>query len=995
MKLVVKDKEFVNKYVKTIKKMSIVVFLVTILFFLLNLICQSSTGKNLISNAIDLLSTATAEKKQISFTSTGYNTTGGSVKVTKSAEWTDRGEATLTIDVDSVGIPRDIPEDIIIVLDSSFSLNESTEVDKPVKDAIFNFVEKILSIDGSRIAFISFNSEATIHFGFTNDINKLTEAYDNIVYGGETNYYKGLKAAESVLKGYKRDSSKELHLMFITDGYAIDGVGSDELEYKLLKSLYPYMIIDGVQTEITNLKEYDVDRVSDRQYYVTDDNIAEKIMDAGKSTEYYSNFNLVDVIDTTYFDIDEDSLSVDYGTVTLSSSTITWNLVDGKFKTGYQAQLEIKLKVKDKYLSTKGYFPTNTKTTVSANTDSVKNINATTTETPVLKSYYTVKYSANAPSGCTNSFSESYDYFPFEILAKITKEPGTCTNYQFRGWQVEDDAVQIVGSDSLVMPAYDITINAVWSELSIVKSMDGTISTRSTLYELLAAKAVSSIGLSFSSISSSTNGQGVYRLYNTKDNTYPILFFRGNVSDNNVIFGGFCWKIVRTTDTGGVKILYNGKPSNGSCTATGVDTTIGKTKFYDATGESGDLGSLAENVGYMTGTIYKTKSDDVSEDYWPNLIGKTIYSSKRTVSVYIGSSVRYSGGKYTVRNATLVSSSVDLLQYAGYYYCYLTTPGKSCEYAYYVLDSGKVIKIENGELGPSLYNQAKELTWTYGNDVTYSNGVYTLTNTTTNHPFEVADNIAKYESAGTQYHYTCKSSSSTCSTVYYYFSYTEEYGAMSYIELSGGKKIENAVDEMLNTANTDSSLLKSVIDTWYGNNMTAYTYMLEDAVWCNDRTGDTGNGWYKDDSLLQNMHFSDTFNSCSTEDSYTVGTANGNGDLTYPVGTITASEANYAGGYYRTYSSPSASYTNNNTNYYLYNGLNVYTMSGAYFNNIIGYVHIVDKYGTISVNSVDGLYANKELINEAYVRPMVSLKPGVFVSDGNGTQNDPYIIEMS
>ena len=35
---------------------------------------------------------------------------------------------------------------------------------------------------------------------------------------------------------------------------------------------------------------------------------------------------------------------------------------------------------------------------------------------------------------------------------------------------------------------------------------------------------------------------------------------------NNVIFGNFCWQIIRTTDTGGVKLLFNGNPKNGKCT---------------------------------------------------------------------------------------------------------------------------------------------------------------------------------------------------------------------------------------------------------------------------------------------------------------------------------------------------------------------------------------------------------------------------------------------
>ena len=34
---------------------------------------------------------------------------------------------------------------------------------------------------------------------------------------------------------------------------------------------------------------------------------------------------------------------------------------------------------------------------------------------------------------------------------------------------------------------------------------------------------------------------------------------------NNVIFANHCWQMIRTTDTGGVKMIYNGEPENNKC----------------------------------------------------------------------------------------------------------------------------------------------------------------------------------------------------------------------------------------------------------------------------------------------------------------------------------------------------------------------------------------------------------------------------------------------
>ena len=57
-----------------------------------------------------------------------------------------------------------------------------------------------------------------------------------------------------------------------------------------------------------------------------------------------------------------------------------------------------------------------------------------------------------------------------------------------------------------------------------------------------------------------------------------------------------CWKIIRTTETGGIKIIYNGTPIDGKCeTQTGEATQIGSSSFN----ESYDDNAFA---GYMYGT---------------------------------------------------------------------------------------------------------------------------------------------------------------------------------------------------------------------------------------------------------------------------------------------------------------------------------------------------------------------------------------------------------
>ena len=78
------------------------------------------------------------------------------------------------------------------------------------------------------------------------------------------------------------------------------------------------------------------------------------------------------------------------------------------------------------------------------------------------------------------------------------------------------------------------------------------------------------------------------------DSGIPVYYYRGNV-DNRVIFANFCWRIVRTTETGGVKLIYNGVPSNGQCNNTGDNSTIGSSAFNTNKNDNA-------YVGYMYGT---------------------------------------------------------------------------------------------------------------------------------------------------------------------------------------------------------------------------------------------------------------------------------------------------------------------------------------------------------------------------------------------------------
>ena len=116
------------------------------------------------------------------------------------------------------------------------------------------------------------------------------------------------------------------------------------------------------------------------------------------------------------------------------------------------------------------------------------------------------------------------------------------------------------------------------------------------LYNLMKENAsTDTINFSVNSKTSGTNG--IYTTTSTEGNK-EVYYYRGAADqvNNNIIFNNMCWKIIRTTETGGVKLIYNGTPIDGKCEATGTSTQIGTSAFNTNTNDNA-------YVGYMYGTV--------------------------------------------------------------------------------------------------------------------------------------------------------------------------------------------------------------------------------------------------------------------------------------------------------------------------------------------------------------------------------------------------------
>lgn len=102
-------------------------------------------------------------------------------------------------------------------------------------------------------------------------------------------------------------------------------------------------------------------------------------------------------------------------------------------------------------------------------------------------------------------------------------------------------------------------------------------------------------GVNYNRFTNAYTEKGVFETKDT-DSGKSVYFYRGDVN-NNVLFAGRCWNIVRTTETNGVKLIFTGNPVGGTCLPFGTQmgfSLVPKTKWTN---------ELKDNtyVGYMTG----------------------------------------------------------------------------------------------------------------------------------------------------------------------------------------------------------------------------------------------------------------------------------------------------------------------------------------------------------------------------------------------------------
>lgn len=216
-------------------------------------------------------------------------------------------------------------------------------------------------------------------------------------------------------------------------------------------------------------------------------------------------------------------------------------------------------------------------------------------------------------------------------------------------------------------------------------------------------------------------------------------------------------------------------------------------------------------------------------------------------------------------------------------------------------------------------------------------------------------------------------------------------------EGTNGKTYDN--NGSVNYVNDDGSdsTIKEAIDDWYeqnilnkndgdGNNYTSY---LADARFCNDRSNDGGSpstifGAYSriTDSKKPSLM-------CSQKDILTVS----NEKLKYPIATITADEAIFAGGTNDLNVFINGTILEGNSSYYLNSNQCYWSMSPALnytwpsSGKELNYIFYISNNGYVGNVVAQGGCGG--------ARPVINLKSGIFVSTGSGKEEDPYQVTLS
>ena len=222
--------------------------------------------------------------------------------------------------------------------------------------------------------------------------------------------------------------------------------------------------------------------------------------------------------------------------------------------------------------------------------------------------------------------------------------------------------------------------------------------------------------------------------------------------------------------------------------------------------------------------------------------------------------------------------------------------------------------------------------------------------------------------------------------------FNEEYNDNAYVGYMYGTPGSSTYEET--HANINDSTIKTVLDTWYEENLLSYASYIADSGFCGDRSKASKAGiWNSSDTTLgygRNTTYYGAYNRYNTyepqyscpqsQDLYTTrNSTKGNKALDYPIGLITADETIYAG----------ASYRKVNNRYYLYLSKWYWVISPFVFNGAVSSNGVIFIDGSLNSGNVSDRAGG--------IRPVINIISdiSIFGWEGNGTSSNPYVIRTA
>ena len=435
-------------------------------------------------------------------------------------------------------------------------------------------------------------------------------------------------------------------------------------------------------------------------------------------------------------------------------------------------------------------------------------------------------------------------------------------------------------------------------------------------------------------------------------------------SNRNIIFGNYCWQIIRTTETKGIRMIYNGDVVDGKCEST-RDDHLGIVGINPSTKRIDSPYLYSSTFTYdlenKTFTLINPEEYTWSNDTYENILGKYTCLNQESTCTTLYNINGYSSNT----NAYFTSYTIDNTNYAQIGISPYNLNANTLNMISYMYNKTHSV-IERG---------MNTTNYLYGNSFVYDSetDTYTLDGETQ----IIGDWETGYDKLSNT-HYTCWNTTGTCKKISYVFhtalkSYGYSYKRAIYVELSNGLSIDDILRDWFEgeDINKYDSTVKALLENWYYNYLIDYDDYVEDTVYCNDMSIKDYVGFKPDGDMAEVSPI--RFNASAGNDLscnnkiYQFTTNNTFAKLKYPINLMKPAE------------------------YSLLSKDNKELVTTGSMYMISPHLYLIGDKGIGVALSMMWYYPVSTMPNG--VRPVITLKNNSLISSGDGSEADPWVIK--